>query len=498
MAPEDLTERLQPRDLIRNKRLYIPEDLKEHTATLVLPVRTMVACSAMFYPPLSLCFAARLRHGQRAPSACREIMAAKDLAERNAKLVQPMQTILAARAGIFEAAPAVATATALGLALNLLNVFLYMTNYNLVIPTLDAFCRHLGVPSSLSGAVIGAADIMAIIVSVGYSLWTNHSFRQPLLFASVTCLIGNLLVTLAYNWGGLPLLFLGRLLTGAGAARALNRRYIADFVSIDARTTASIGFVAASAAGMAAGPFLVLPLSSLLDRYGDSWTVLGGLTLNVITVSGWIMVFTWAAFSIVALLFFVEPLPPRSSPSAAGVEPLLPSTIVDVARVASVPEEDLRDDADADDAITVPLMLPPPMAAGAAPAGAAEPPLPAAADAAEALPLPTAAAGVSFGAKQADPADVAAAESAAAALELPPRSWRARLHSDAHLLPTIACTLMLFLLKLLQQGSVSAVPLFTMSFYGWDMSTVGLFMAAMSLAMLPLNFSVAAITAVVR
>jgi hypothetical protein len=57
---------------------------------------------------------------------------------------------------------------------------------------------------------------------------------------------------------------------------------------------------------------------------------------------------------------------------------------------------------------------------------------------------------------------------------------------------------MLFLLKLLQQGAVSAVPLFTINFYGWDVGGVGLFMAGMSLAMLPLNFSVAAIASMVR
>lgn len=83
-------------------------------------------------------------------------------------------------------------------------------------------------------------------MSLGYSIWTNHSFRQPLLFAAVVCLLGNLLYTVAYDLNSLPLVIVGRLLTGAGAARALNRRYIADFVSHEKRTRASIGFVAAS------------------------------------------------------------------------------------------------------------------------------------------------------------------------------------------------------------------------------------------------------------
>jgi hypothetical protein len=440
-------------------------------------------------------------------------MEAKLLAERNAQLVHPMQTMLATRAGIFEAAPTVATATLLGLTLNLFNVFLYMTNYNVIIPMLDAFCVHLGVPNSLSGAIIGCADIMAILVSVGYSIWTNHSFKQPLIFASIVCVAGNVLVTLAYDRGGLLMLFLGRLLTGTGAARALNRRYIADFVSIEGRTSASIGFVAASAAGMALGPFLSVPLTAMLDRYGDDWKI-GGLTMNVITVSGWLMVVTWAVFSIVVVLVFDEPLQKKinivNDSAATAIEG--PSEAFDVfVDHDSVPDQG---------SVTEPLLSPSlsmlaPDDSGSAISLRAIVTSKKGQQATVHLPFEESAAsntsaaalGITSGVtgpeefEDADSSDgYAAAEHAAAALEERSSSagvW-SRLATDLHLLPTIACTLMLFLLKLLQQGSVSAVPLFTIEFYHWDMSTVGLFMAAMSLAMLPLNFSVAALTPLVR
>ena len=61
-------------------------------------------------------------------------MEAKDLAERNAQLVLPLQTNIATRAGIFEQAPETPTATLLGLTLNLVNVFLYMTKCAAVPP----------------------------------------------------------------------------------------------------------------------------------------------------------------------------------------------------------------------------------------------------------------------------------------------------------------------------------------------------------------------------
>ena len=592
-------------------------------------------------------------HGVR---RCSEIMEAKELAERNAQLVLPMETMLATQVGLFEAAPESGTATTLGLWLNLLNVFLYMTNYNLVIPLLDDFCDHLGVANSVSGAVIGCADIMAIIVSVAYSVWTNHSYKQPLIFASIVCLVGNLLVTLAYDWGGLPLLFIGRLLTGTGAARALNRRYIADFVSVEGRTTASIGFVAASAAGMAAGPFAAVPLSALFDSSGDKWHV-GPLTVNAITVSGWSMVALWAAFWVVAVVFFEEPIDKSDSgdgdndgggdSAAAGlrhdsdeVEGAAQDLQVLVDRHERVDDEEESD-------VRQPLLGKASNEAaapsrrhgsakregnannggaedskqrnghadasgeqdkGGAGGGGGDPPVGAVGDgggeASNGRSEPARGAfdgtGPGFSSWQhedsndLDDDDVGddkrsdatrgasgagerdgkvatdhteasgAAENEAAAAdrggahentdaamskrdikkaaqkcdacpkqgvdfdddldeggddvqqrllqsehgdtarggddggEGGQQSWWQLVLSDRHLAPTVACILMLFLLKLLQQGAVSSTPLFAGHFFGWDKSAVGLFMGGMSLAMLPVSFSVAAMTRLVR
>ena len=64
----------------------------------------------------------------------------------------------------------------------------------------------------------------------------------------------------------------------AGAARAVSRRYIADFVSKRERTKASAAFVGSSAMGMALGP--------LLARLFQSFPTLhfGPLTFNYITM----------------------------------------------------------------------------------------------------------------------------------------------------------------------------------------------------------------------
>ena len=66
----------------------------------------------------------------------------------------------------------------------------------------------------------------------------------------------------------------------AGAARAVSRRYIADFVSKSGRTKASAAFVGSSAMGMALGPLLARIFASFPTVQA------GPITLNGITMGG--------------------------------------------------------------------------------------------------------------------------------------------------------------------------------------------------------------------
>lgn len=122
-----------------------------------------------------------------------------------------------------------------------MDTFLYMANYNLVIPFITPFCEHLQISQSYGGMIIGAADLSAMVAAVFYSMWTNSSFRQPLVFSSLVLLVSNIMYSFAFDYGGLGLLLCARFLTGFGAARSLNRRYIADFVREQDRTLASAG-----------------------------------------------------------------------------------------------------------------------------------------------------------------------------------------------------------------------------------------------------------------
>ena len=145
----------------------------------------------------------------------------------------------------------------------------------------------------------------AIGISFLYGWWSNTTFKQPLMASAMLCIIGNLCYLYAWDapqgWA-LVLLLAARLLTGMGSARAVNRRYIADFVSKKHRTACSAAFVAASAGGAAVGPLLAAPLASIVPTKTS-----GGLTWNAITAGGWIMVGMWAAYTVAVMCIFVDP-----------------------------------------------------------------------------------------------------------------------------------------------------------------------------------------------
>ena len=48
-------------------------------------------------------------------------------------------------------------------------------------------------------------------------MWTDKSYKSPLLASAVACIVGNLAYCLSYDTGSLTLLLIGRLVTGFGA-----------------------------------------------------------------------------------------------------------------------------------------------------------------------------------------------------------------------------------------------------------------------------------------
>lgn len=192
--------------------------------------------------------------------------------------------------------------------LNLMNTFLYMVNYYIVVPSSDEYAQLLHAPATLCGVIIGSMPLSALVSSLVYSWWSNFSYTSPLIVSTLVLIAGNLMYALALPFNSIWLLLLGRFLCGLGGARAINRRYISDHVPTKQLTSASAAFVSASALGMAVGPALAGALSKLNFK-------IYGAPVNFVTSPGWMMFVAWAIYLLLIVLFFKEPERPQSTVS---------------------------------------------------------------------------------------------------------------------------------------------------------------------------------------
>jgi hypothetical protein len=141
----------------------------------------------------------------------------------------------------------------------------------------------------------------------------------------------------------LTLVLVGRLISGFGSARSINRRYIADTYAVQDRTAASAGLVSAGSVGTAAGPAVAALLFWLAPN--DSHT--GSVYWQVENAPGWVMASFWAIFIVLLFLYFEDP-PRRGMPKKdfdteldGGERQLLLADDKDVRSVESVITDDL-------------------------------------------------------------------------------------------------------------------------------------------------------------
>ena len=72
----------------------------------------------------------------------------------------------------------------------------------------------LGMSPHLSGLIIGLSPFAALLSALLFSVWTNYSFRQPLIVCLLLLGTGNLFYALALQCNSTKMLFIGRLMTG--------------------------------------------------------------------------------------------------------------------------------------------------------------------------------------------------------------------------------------------------------------------------------------------
>ena len=206
-----------------------------------------------------------------------------------------------------------------GLFLSLFVTFLYQMNQYVVAPTSGLYSDKLGMSAGLSGLIIGLSPLAALVSAMIYSVWTNYSFKQPLVTSLLFLVSGNLFYAMALQCHSPHYIFVGRLLTGLGGPRGITRRYIADHVSLADRTEASSYFVTAGAMGLACGPLMSSLVSACRYSFVTRWNDVIIIQYELVTAPGWIM-FLFFAGTLLAVLFgFDDPEIKKQKTTQKGV-----------------------------------------------------------------------------------------------------------------------------------------------------------------------------------
>ncbi len=190
--------------------------------------------------------------------------------------------------------------------LNLISCFLFMMNNYIIEPSSAYYANALGSSDALSGIMMGMAPWFALTSAVGYSVWTNTSYKQPILFAGTLMVVGNTLYGAAYSYQSMTLCLLGRAISGFGAPRIINRRYVADATPFSLRTISSAAFALTTALGAASGPGFAI-LLDLVPEFQFYLPFLGLQTFNGMTGPGFVMAALWLLFTITIVVSFGEP-----------------------------------------------------------------------------------------------------------------------------------------------------------------------------------------------
>jgi len=195
------------------------------------------------------------------------------------------------------------------LAVLFLTVFIDLIGFGMVIPFLSFYAREYGANGTTVGMVVGIYSIMQFFFAPVWGRLSDRIGRRPVILISLTAsCIGYFLFAFSR---GLTLLFLSRIIAGAGGANiGTAQAYIADKTTPENRAKGMGIIGAAFGMGFIFGP----PLSGVLSYIGTSHGMAGNLLPGAVAGS----------LSLIALMiaFFVlgESKPPDLQPRS-GIPP---------------------------------------------------------------------------------------------------------------------------------------------------------------------------------
>ncbi|PWY98017.1 MFS general substrate transporter [Testicularia cyperi] len=199
----------------------------------------------------------------------------------------------------------------------LLNFLLNITFF-IIVPTSASYANELGASTWFSGLTIGISTLVAGSFLVPFSRRYSRVYKFPFLFASVCIMVGEVIYALAGVANTAWLMFLGRIVLGAGFVSWMYvKKYMTDSIVVGTskRTMMSACLVTTQVGGMAVGPFIGGLLSKRVRPMTDSHRLWNGFT-----ASGWIMAGVWLLFFALTWFVFREPAPPIASSGNSQIE----------------------------------------------------------------------------------------------------------------------------------------------------------------------------------
>jgi DHA1 family tetracycline resistance protein-like MFS transporter len=175
-----------------------------------------------------------------------------------------------------------------------LTVFIDLIGFGMVIPFLSYYAREYGASGVVVGAVVGIYSIMQFFFAPVWGRLSDRIGRRPVILISLTAsCCGYFLFAIADN---LAILFVSRIIAGAGGANiGTAQAYITDVTS-DRERARGMGIIgAAFGLGFILGP----PLSGILSAVGTSRGLNGNL-LPGLVAAGLSLIALIVAFSVLA------------------------------------------------------------------------------------------------------------------------------------------------------------------------------------------------------
>lgn len=194
--------------------------------------------------------------------------------------------------------------------------FLLNVTFFIIVPTSAGYANDLGASTWFSGLTVGISVVVSGLILVPFSTRYNRVYRFPMLFGAVCIMLGEVVYALAGVANTAWLMFLGRIIIGAGF---VSWRYVKSYftdaavVGTSKRTMMAACLVTTQLGGMAVGPWIGGLLSKNVRPMTDEHRLWNGYT-----ASGWLMVGVFAVFFAAVWFVFRDPI--QLQPTSTEIE----------------------------------------------------------------------------------------------------------------------------------------------------------------------------------